>query len=99
MTQTTSDTPNHQTRELATNGQERFTPPDPAYPLAYFNHPDIPGSAVCNRCGHIAQEHGWINTRDLYGITVCPSMAEGPFHPHHRGSRFTRCEHCDRERK
>lgn len=76
----------------------RFTPESPAFPLGYFRHPDIPFDAVCDLCGHVAQEHGWIDSGGG-GITVCPSMAEGPFHPHHRGARFTQCEKCDRERK
>ena len=73
-------------------------PNSPAFTMGYFRHPDIPDDAVCARCGHVAQEHGWIDSGGE-GITVCPSWDYGPFHPNHRGAGSTQCENCDRGRK
>lgn len=37
-----------------------------------FRSPDMPGATVCDKCGHIMHNHGWIDIPDE-GLTVCPS--------------------------
>lgn len=39
--------------------------------VRYFRHPNIEGSTKCLHCGHIAHDHGWIDSGGK-GITVCP---------------------------
>jgi len=39
--------------------------------VRYFRHPGIPGGEICNNCGHLANEHGWIDQGEL-GQVVCP---------------------------
>lgn len=49
--------------------------------LRYFRHPDFPGGDIHKECGFTWHTHGWIDSSDVGGdgITVCPSMTEGPF--------------------
>lgn len=35
-----------------------------------FHHPDLPGEGECARCGHVWDEHGWIDTLEG-GHIVC----------------------------
>lgn len=39
--------------------------------VRYFRHPDVPGHALCDECGHIFHVHGWIDTKED-GHRVCP---------------------------
>lgn len=39
--------------------------------VRYYRHPSVNGGVVCTTCGHIKQDHGWIDTLEG-GHTVCP---------------------------
>lgn len=39
--------------------------------VRYYRHPDVPGDTVCEKCGQIMHNHGWID-QGANGITVCP---------------------------
>lgn len=39
--------------------------------VRYFRHPNYPGDAVHDSCGHMWNYHGWIDTLEG-GHTVCP---------------------------
>ena len=45
--------------------------------LGYYRHPSMDGRQPCHECGHLMQEHGWLDTGGD-GIAVCPSGL-GPF--------------------
>lgn len=39
--------------------------------VRYYRTPDMDGQTVCDRCGSIMHDHGWIDTIPS-GITICP---------------------------
>jgi len=39
--------------------------------VRYYRHPDVAGESVCQQCGDIMHNHGWIDTLEG-GHTVCP---------------------------
>ena len=39
--------------------------------VRYFRHPSVPDDKVCNHCGRIMHDHGWIDTLEG-GHIVCP---------------------------
>ena len=39
--------------------------------VRYFRHPSIPGTKLCEHCGHEMNIHGWIDTLEG-GHKVCP---------------------------
>jgi len=40
--------------------------------VRYYRHPiDVPGAAICSRCGNPFHDHGWIDTLEG-GHIVCP---------------------------
>lgn len=39
--------------------------------VRYFRRPDVPGQQICNHCGIIMRDHGWIDTLEGDRI-VCP---------------------------
>ena len=44
--------------------------------VRYFRRPGVPGDTICDLCGRIMHEHGWIDTLETVtleiGQTVCP---------------------------
>lgn len=41
--------------------------------VRYYRHPDIPGDAICETCGHAASVHGWLDPdAGGDGQKVCP---------------------------
>lgn len=37
-----------------------------------FRHPDVEGKKICDHCGYLMHDHGWIETLEG-GYNVCPS--------------------------
>lgn len=39
--------------------------------VRFYRHPDVPPDRECKHCGHVMDEHGWIDTLEG-GHIVCP---------------------------
>lgn len=39
--------------------------------VRYFRRPGVPGNQTCKHCGHVMNNHGWIDTLEG-GHIVCP---------------------------
>lgn len=53
--------------------------------VRYYRHPLVSGDAKCKQCGHIMNDHGWIDTLEG-GHIVCPGdwiiqCAENEYYP------------------
>ena len=45
--------------------------PDEGKFVRRFRHPNIGGTSVCNKCGYLMHDHGWVDCGGD-GVTVCP---------------------------
>ncbi len=40
--------------------------------VRYYRRPDVDGKAICPKCKHPYDQHGWIDYSFVVGETVCP---------------------------